>query len=165
MGIYTFYSLSFEPRTKRCMTGKSQFLHRHDWMVKITWVPPWQRSRTDRIKEITSYWWRSDLWGFLKPHRFVVVVSLGLRASPVFTHPTGGLFKVLDNIFYIQTEWISWREDGCSFLGGLTIIDSWWSAFDQLELQRIFQIQRNLAKSRKFNRRVFGKLGNLIKRL
>ena len=93
MGIYTFYSLSFEPRTKRCMTGKSQFLHRHDWMVKITWVPPWQRSRTDRIKEITSYWWRSDLWGFLKPHRFVVVVSLGLRASPVFTHPNGRIVQ------------------------------------------------------------------------
>ena len=67
MGIYTFYSLSFEPRTKRCMTGKSQFVHRHDWMVKTTWRSPWQRLRTDRIKEITSYWGRSWM-GFLKPH-------------------------------------------------------------------------------------------------
>lgn len=164
MGIYTLYSLSFEPRTKRCMTGKSQFLHRHDWMVKITWVPPWQREK-DRSHQGDYKLLMEVLWVFWSLTVLLWLVREGLRASPVFTHTTGGLLKVLDNIFYIQTEWISWREDGCSFLGGLTIIDSWWSAFDQLELQRIFQIQRNLAKSRKFNRRVFGKLGNLIKRL
>lgn len=117
----------------------NQFLHKHlHWMVKI--LGSHGSLRTDHIKEITSYWWRS--FGYFEASRIVVVVSLGLRASPVFAHTTGGLFNVLFNIFYIQTEWISWLEDGCSFLGGLTIIDSWWSAFDQLELQGITDAEK-----------------------
>ena len=56
--------------------------------------------------------------GFLKPHRFVVVGTGEAQSLSLFTHTTGGLFKVLDNIFYIQTEWISRRKTVAVFLEG-----------------------------------------------